>query len=254
MQRVERNMTLYPVYTPKQYRVYFDYNLDKLYKEYDSHDFESKVDITQISTNDSKRHKWGYVLDGWDKTNDKNENLGYFDVSEKSFILRDTEDITLKANWKPNAKYLYTPSKYTNSYNITDDNNKEISFKFYVDGKQEKEEVTGDYGLGKGAEYVMNMDNMSLDVVSKNFKKVKVEVQYNVHMVKDGYAVMRLRYKPKMAKRYPGKQNPPIFLTKRSQNTSPMSLTGQMWSISGSSLMQTVAVMMSMISIIYYLR
>ena len=79
-------------------------------------------------------------LDGWDKTNDKNENLGYFDVSEKSFILRDTEDITLKANWKPNAKYLYTPSKYTNSYNITDDNNKEISFKFYVDGKQEKEE------------------------------------------------------------------------------------------------------------------
>lgn len=200
MQRVERNMTLYPVYTPKQYRVYFDYNLDKLYKEYDSHDFESKVDITQISTNDSKRHKWGYVLDGWDKTNDKNENLGYFDVSEKSFILRDTEDITLKANWKPNAKYLYTPSKYTNSYNITDDNNKEISFKFYVDGKQEKEKVTGDYGLGKGAEYVMNMDNMSLDVVSKNFKKVKVEVQYNVHMVKDGYAVMRLRYKPKNGK------------------------------------------------------
>ena len=201
MQHVERNMTLYPVYTPKQYRVYFDYNLDKLYKEYDNHDFESKVDIKQVSTNDSKRHKWGYVLDGWDKTNDKNENLGYFDVSEKSFILRDTEDITLKANWKPNGKYLYTPSKYTNSYNITDGKNREISFKFYVDGKQEKEKVTGDYGLGKGADYVMNMDNMSLDVVSKNFKKVKVEVQYNVHMVKDGYAVMRLRYKLKDSKK-----------------------------------------------------
>ena len=85
----------------------------------------------------------GYVLDGWDKTNDKNENLGYFDVSEKElYPARHREDITLKANWKPNAKYLYTPSKYTNSYNITDDNNKEISFKFYVDGKQEKEEVT----------------------------------------------------------------------------------------------------------------
>ena len=87
-------MTLYPVYTPKQYRVYFDYNLDKLYKEYDSHDFESKVDITQISTNDSKRHKWGYVLDGWDKTNDKNENLGYFDVSEKELLSCATQRIS----------------------------------------------------------------------------------------------------------------------------------------------------------------
>lgn len=205
MKYVESNMTLYAVYTPIQYRVIFDYNLDKGYKEYNFHDFESTVDIKQISTDDSKRHKWGYTLAGWDKTNDAKKNLGYYVAEGKdkvtSFILRDAEDITLKANWEPNGYYFYTPSSYKNSYNVSDKKNKEISFKFYVDGKQKKEKVTGDYGLGKGADYVLNMDNMSYDVVSKNFTKVKVEIQYNVHMVKDGYAVMRLRYKKKDEKK-----------------------------------------------------
>ncbi|MGN0379008.1 MAG: InlB B-repeat-containing protein [Butyrivibrio sp.] len=213
---VGSDITLYPIYVPQKYRVTFDYNKDPYYYSYNEYEYMTGIDLPQVETTDPYRHYWGYVLNGWDmtKTNNtdntdntentnstKNSLLPSFDTSDKSFTLAFAYDVTLTAKWEPNNKYVYTPSDYKqNVYNITDGKDREISFTFYVDGKQTGQKVTGDYGLGNGADYVINMDNMSYDVVSKAFNKVKVEVQYNVHKVKTGYAVMRLKYKPKGGK------------------------------------------------------
>ena len=196
---VDSDMTLYPMYVPQKYRVTFDYNKVPYRYEYNDYEYMTGVDIPQIAATDSSRHYWGYVLQGWQMTNNAGDILPYFDVEEdKSFTLCYAEDVKLTAHWEPNNEYEYTPSSYKqNVYNITDGKNREISFTFYVDGKQTKQAVTSDYGLGNGADYVINMDNMSYDVVSKNFKKIKIHGRFNVHMVKDGYAVMRLKYKPK---------------------------------------------------------
>lgn len=64
-----------------------------------------------------------------------------------------------------------------------------------MDGKQTDLEETGDYGLGNGADYVINMDNMSYDVVHKNYTKMRIHGRYNVHMIIDGYVIMRVSYK-----------------------------------------------------------
>ena len=131
------------------------------------------------------------------------KRLGYLNASSNdSFTLAYARPINLIANWVPNGTYTYTPSDYSgNVYNITDGKKREIDFYFYVDGKQTGRPTTADYGLGNGADYVINMDNMSYDVVSQNFKKIQIKIQYNVYMVKDGYAVMRLRYKTKSGKK-----------------------------------------------------
>ena len=68
---------------------------------------------------------------------------------------------------------------------------------FFVDGKQTKVPVTEDHGLGDGADYVLNMDNMSYDVVSKDYNKIKVNFQCNLTIIHDGYADIRIKYKPK---------------------------------------------------------
>ena len=133
----------------------------------------------------------------WNVTNLSGVNYGH---CNNSYKLDRTEDVTLTADWQPNAVYTYTPSSKNNTYNITDGKNREISFTFHVDGQQKKQKVTGDYGLGNGADYVINMDNMSYNAVSKNFKKIKVNVKYKVSRVENGYAVMRLKYKTKDGK------------------------------------------------------
>lgn len=189
---VQENMTLYPVYRPDRYKVTFDYNLGKLYKEYNWHDYGSDVSIPQIGTDD-EHHRWGYVLEGWDLVEGAD---GYLDASEPTFKMEYASDVELRARWAPNNKYLYTPSDFgRNKYTITDDKNREISFTFCVDGKQTDLEETGDYGLGNGADYVINMDNMSYDVVHKNYTKMRIHGRYNVHMIIDGYAIMRVSYK-----------------------------------------------------------
>ena len=203
---VGSDITLYPMYVPQKYRVTFDYNKEPYCYSFNDYDYMSVIDLPQVATTDTMKHNWGYVLNGWNMTRTNNNNtentlLPSFDTSDKSFTLCFAEDVTLTADWDPNNKYVYTPSDYKrNVYNITDGKNREISFSFYVDGKQTKQKVTGDYGLGNGADYIINMDNMSYDVVSKNFSKVKVNVQYNVHKIKTGYAVMRLKYKTKDGK------------------------------------------------------
>lgn len=196
---VGSDMTLYAVFEPNEYRVTFDYNNAKHAYSYNEYKYGTAVGIPQFDTTDTIRHNWGYKLKGWDMwdSTGKKTKYAWFD-KEKSFTLYKAEDVKLIAAWEANNKYVYTPSNYKrNVYNITDGKNREISFTFYVDGKQKEKKVTGDYGLGNGANYVINMDNMSYDVVSNEFNKVKVQVQYNVHKIKTGYAVMRLKYKIK---------------------------------------------------------
>ena len=197
MTHVDRDMTLYPIFVPKKFCVTFDYNTGKWWKEWDWYDYESTIPLPKVEKNDTLRHKWGYVLDGWNVTNLSGVNYGH---CNNSYKLDRTEDVTLTADWQPNAVYTYTPSSKNNTYNITDGKNREISFTFHVDGQQKKQKVTGDYGLGNGADYVINMDNMSYNAVSKNFKKIKVNVKYKVSRVENGYAVMRLKYKTKDGK------------------------------------------------------
>lgn len=202
VEHIESDITLYPMYVPIKYRVTFNYNKTPNIYTYNEYDYMTGIDIPQVATTDTLRHYWGYVLQGWDMYKSNGDKAAYFDaIKDKSFTLCYADDLKLYAVWKPNNKYVYTPSDYKkNVYNITDGKGREISFTFYVDGKQTKQAVTGDYGLGNGADYVINMDNMSYDVVSKEFNKIKVQVQYNVHKIKTGYAVMRLKYKTKNGK------------------------------------------------------
>ena len=203
IESIDKDMTLYPMYKPIQYNVLFEYRDEPRAFEVKHLDYMSKNELPKISVNDSERHKWGYVLDGWDMTDLAGKRLGYLNASSNdSFTLAYARPINLIANWVPNGTYTYTPSDYSgNVYNITDGKKREIDFYFYVDGKQTGRPTTADYGLGNGADYVINMDNMSYDVVSQNFKKIQIKIQYNVYMVKDGYAVMRLRYKTKSGKK-----------------------------------------------------
>lgn len=193
---VGRDMTLYAVFEPNEYRVAFDYNNAQHAYSYNEYKYETAVGIPQFDTTDTIRHNWGYKLKGWDMYTKSRGKCGWFDI-EKSFTLHETEDVKLIAQWDKNNTYLYTPSKADNSYDITDGKDREISFKFYVDGKQTKVPVTGDHGLGNGADYVINMDNMSYDVVSKNYSKIKVNLQCNLTIIHDGYADIRIKYKPK---------------------------------------------------------
>ena len=192
---VGRDMTLYAVFEPNEYRVTFDYNNAQHAYSYNEYKYETAVGIPQFDTTDTIRHNWGYNLRGWDMFKSTGK-CGWFDI-EKSFTLHETEDVKLIAQWDKNNTYLYTPSKADNSYDITDGKDREISFKFYVDGKQTEVPVTGDYGLGNGADYVINMDNMSYDVVSKDYNKIKVNLQCNLTIIHDGYADIRIKYKPK---------------------------------------------------------
>ena len=47
---------------------------------------------------------------------------------------------------------------------------------------------------------MINMDNMSYDVVSKNYNKIKVNLQCSLTIIHDGYAKIRIYYKPKNGK------------------------------------------------------
>ena len=183
------NVKLYPVYRPNKYKVTFDYNKGSLYYTYNWYNYGTTIGIPQVDAS-HPGNKWGYKIDGWDRT----DGGGYLDATETSFALEEAKDIEFKARWTPNDTYVYAPSDKDNTYNITDDKNREISFTFYVDGKQKDKETTGDYGLGNGADYIMNMDNMSGNVVRSNFSKMKISGRYRAKMVVDGYAIMRISY------------------------------------------------------------
>ena len=167
----------------------FDYNKGSLYYTYNWYNYGTTIGIPQVDAS-HPGNKWGYKIDGWDRT----DGGGYLDATETSFALEEAKDIEFKARWTPNDTYVYAPSDKDNTYNITDSKNREISFTFYVDGKQKEKETTGDYGLGNGADYIMNMDNMSGNVVRSNFSKMKISGRYRATMVEDGYAIMRISY------------------------------------------------------------
>ncbi len=190
LQGVSENMVLYPVFKPNKYKVTFDCNIGKTYKTYNWYNYGTQVPVEQLNPGDPG-HRYGYVLKGWDKLDGSS---GYIKAEESSFELQDAQDITLKAEWKANNTYTYTQSAAWHSYDVTDDNGKEISFTYYVDGQQTGHKVTGDYGQGKGANYIMNMDNISPDAV-RQYKQMRIKGSYDAKMVKDGYAVLRISYK-----------------------------------------------------------
>ncbi len=199
---VNSGKVLYAVFEPNKHTVTFDFNKNPKFMTTATCAYYSSVPLPEFTTKDGNRHYWGYNLDGWDVFKDKSVySDAYITSDKKNYTLYYDSDVTIKARWKPNGTYIYEPSDYmNNTYDITDDKNREISFTFYVDGKQTKVPVTGDYGLGNGADYVINMHNMSYDVVSKNFSKIKIKLQCNLTIVHDGYAKIRISYKPKNGK------------------------------------------------------
>lgn len=185
------NMTLYPVYRPNKYRVTFQYDSDDLIYTWNTHEYGSSIGIPW-NESDGIGHKKGYVIEGWDRS----DGSGYYSRESgiNSFILRDAKDITLNARWGLNHSYTYEPSNSGNVYNITDGKNREITFTFYTDDRQKEKAVTGDIGLGNGADYVMNMPNIDVGKVRQKYKKMKIEGSYYVEMVQDGYAILRISY------------------------------------------------------------
>ena len=190
LQNIGENMVLYPVFQPNKYKVTFDCNIGKLYQIYNWYPYGTQVPVQHLNPGDPG-HRYGYVLKGWDKVNGSS---GYIKAEEDSFELQDAQDITLKAHWDVNNTYTYTQSNPSYLYDVTDDNNKEISFTYYVDGQQTGHEVTGDYGKGKGANYIMNMDNISPNPI-RQYKQMRIQGSYYAWRVIDGNAVMRISYK-----------------------------------------------------------
>lgn len=198
IESIDKDMTLYPMYEPIQYPVRVEYRDQYTYDTY-YYDFMSTNKLPVVSVDDTRRHKWGYNLNAWyldaaTGTSMMKLTLPKYD----SFTMAYPKPIRLKADWTPNNKYVYTPSdRDRNSYDITDESGREVTFTFYVDGRQTDVPETGDYGLGDGGDYVIHMENISYDVVSKNYSKINIKTAYSLTILHDGYAIMRIKYKPK---------------------------------------------------------
>lgn len=187
----EEQIYLYPVFKINQYRVQFVYNDAAHTWSFNDYDYNSYIIMP-------KPVKWGYNLQGWVKSTDNSYlPMNSIDGEETmtGYYLKDTQTVTWSARWETNNLYEYKYSSWENEYTITDGDDREVTFTFPIEKKQGETKGTGDYGLEqKKEDYVIPMENISRDLVSKEYSKIRVTISYWVEKVHTGYAVLRTSY------------------------------------------------------------